>query len=71
MDYEIIEQIFDTLARNTDYDQFDPDEFENMSVLKDPRTKQGIIAMTKGDKEYILRLDINDKGEWEIFDEEN
>lgn len=69
MDYEIMDKIYDTLCRNDDYPQFEPDEFEDMAIVRDVKTNQAIIAMKKDGKEYILRLIVNDQDdEWEVFD---
>lgn len=68
MDYELMDKIYDTLCKNDGYDQFEPAEFDNMAIVKDEKTGQAIIAMTKDRKEYVLRLIVNEPDEWEVYD---
>lgn len=69
MDYELMEKIYDKLADNDGYEQFDHHEdTDNMSIVRDPETNQAFIAWTKGDKEYVLGLTVNEPDEWEVYD---
>lgn len=69
MDHELMNKIYDKLADNDSYEQFDHHvDTDNMCIAQDPETNQAFIAWTKGNKEYVLGLTVNEPDEWEVFD---
>ena len=66
---KIMDLIYDKLADNDEQEQFDHHEHtDNMAVVNDNASGEPLIAFTLGDKEYVLRLTVNEPNEWEVFD---
>ena len=66
---KLAELIYDKLADNDEYEQFNPCWADDMCVVyKQDGTP--VIALLKGDTEYVLKIEKHEKGAFEVYENE-
>lgn len=61
---EMAELIYDKLADNDEYEQFDHEHTDDMCLV----AADGIIAIVMDGVEYVLRLERNELGNYKVFE---
>lgn len=66
---KLMDLVYDKLANNTEYEQFEPSMVEDMCLVNDWQDGgEPKIAIVINDVEYVLSIKANGKNEREVYD---